>query len=1280
MSFARAWLICMILCWMSASTLLAQDDLELEDLLNDIAEEAINGDDAGGDAADFGDDELDDLLGDLEETADETVDTAGEAMDEGLDELGLDDLFDDTAGGAEPDASATTDAELDDLLGDLDAEVADETADAAADELDELGLDDMFDDSAEAVADAATDAVEDVADAATDELDELGLDDILGDSEADSTDMTEELADAVDELEEATEELADASEAMEEATGDMMDAAEDAADDVMDDMAADAGGDLEDLFGDLDDEAAGAIDAADAAVADAGDTATDMMDDAVAEELDELGLDDMIEDVDAASADVADAAATVEDVADEMSADVGGDLDDLMADADAELDMAAEAVEDADAALEDLEEVGIDDLLADDVQEPSVAAPAEPDVDVVAEDASADMDMADADFDLDDILGDDGDDAAPMDDDMGMADVEESFGGFDDAAMDVEPEPVVEETIEPAIVEVAEVDEDDEPAMEEADATELAKEVTAAEIIRRRANEIEGTRLVDEGNAALAAEDYEAALGRFEGALRLIQARPGNEEVIKRANWGISEANYNLAANAYKTGDRDVAEQLVAAALERTPNHRAAVRLQQKIGKAKTQPTRFDAAKQPDVIAEKAQVRDLLIEGREFYSVGEYDLAEQRFDQVRLLDPYNTDALEFLKKLGDRRYKISTIERDKTVADMMNEVRKRWNPPIEKDINLDDSQGGSQTEVPIRPETEIEKKMRELVIPIFEVRDANVVDVLEKLRKQSQDIDPEGLGINMVVKLDGAGGGTVTPSLDAAEPATEPFEDPFGGGDAGFDDPFAEDAGGFDDPVDDFDSGGGDFGGGAQTVTLNLRRVSLMDALQIITEVANLQFRIDKGVVFISPKGSVDRPMETRIYAVNPSFVDVIVTREDDTNEQRDEFVEIGSATTMTRRDVKKYFEDLGIPFPPGASVTFNASSSQLIVRNAVENLEVLERLLPKINRPPPQVEIEARFVEVRQTDLEELGLEWILTDDYEFAERVNGAPIGAREVLQIDADTDGFTKGLRFFGNDAAGIQGLSRTDAITSGGFVGDVASFSSVLTNPELNLVLHALNQKGATDLLSAPRVTTRSGVSASIEVVTEIIYPTEFTAESGTDNDIDIDTPISGDVTIASAFAIFPETFETREIGVILNVTPTVGADGFTIDLTMAPEVAELIGWIQYGTPPFNIPQPIFASRNVTTSIVVWDGQTVVLGGLIREELDTIDDRIPVLGDLPLLGRFFRNEAERSVKRNLLIFVTARVVDPAGRPVRAGEETFLPGATISTSDADGELATP
>lgn len=456
-------------------------------------------------------------------------------------------------------------------------------------------------------------------------------------------------------------------------------------------------------------------------------------------------------------------------------------------------------------------------------------------------------------------------------------------------------------------------------------------------------------------------------------------------------------------------------------------------------------------------------------------------------------------------------------------------------------------------------------------------------------------------------------------------------------------------------------------------ITLNLRRISMLDAIKYITEVAGLKYRVEEAAVIITPIDAPTGNIITRMYPVQPSFMDVIVERQASSEEEREsEFVSMSGRVTMTKSDVKEFFEKTGVKFPAGASITYNAAISQLIVANTADNLETFERILQQLNVVPNQVEIEARFIEVAQGDLEELGLQWILNDNYEFATERDGPG-----RMQVNANSAGMTQGNRFFNYSIDNMLTSPASTITRAAGQVplGSILSASSVLTNPEVTVVLQALSQHGGTDLLSAPRVTTRSGVNAQIQVVKEIIYPTEFDLTQPT---VDSD----GNVTMAPI--VTPGTFETRETGVILNVTPTVGPDGYTIDLVMAPEVAELVDWIQYGSSItisgsdvyfFNMPQPVFTSRNVTTSIVIWDGQTVVMGGLIREELTTIRDKIPILGDIPLLGWLFRSEGQNSRKMNLLIFVTARLVDPAGRPIHREGAMAMPGTGI---EAEPEAA--
>ncbi len=168
-------------------------------------------------------------------------------------------------------------------------------------------------------------------------------------------------------------------------------------------------------------------------------------------------------------------------------------------------------------------------------------------------------------------------------------------------------------------------------------------------------------------------------------------------------------------------------------------------------------------------------------------------------------------------------------------------------------------------------------------------------------------------------------------------------------------------------------------------------------------------------------------------------------------------------------------------------------------------------------------------------------------------------------------------------------------------------------------------------------------------------------------------------------------IFPVTSQL-ELGPVLDVVPYVLADGFTIQLTLVPSVREFVG---YDNPPnIAIPTqpntvivpsvlPRFRIRQVITSVDVWDGQTVVMGGMLSENSTVQKDSVPVLGDMPLIGRLFRSESSISTKRNLLIFVSPTLIDPAGNRLHTDEEmpfaqTAVPPQVKPQASATGSPA--
>ena len=148
------------------------------------------------------------------------------------------------------------------------------------------------------------------------------------------------------------------------------------------------------------------------------------------------------------------------------------------------------------------------------------------------------------------------------------------------------------------------------------------------------------------------------------------------------------------------------------------------------------------------------------------------------------------------------------------------------------------------------------------------------------------------------------------------------------------------------------------------------------------------------------------------------------------------------------------------------------------------------------------------------------------------------------------------------------------------------------------------------------------------------------------------------------------AITP-TVQQVETGPILDVLPVVLSDGYTINLTLIPSLIEFTG---YESPPslgnfstvgLNVvllptALPGFSVREITTTVNVWDGQTVVLGGLVYSTISEEKDTVPIIGDVPILGRLFQSDAKTEDKRNLMIFVTATLIDPAGNRVHSDDE--------------------
>jgi general secretion pathway protein D len=657
-------------------------------------------------------------------------------------------------------------------------------------------------------------------------------------------------------------------------------------------------------------------------------------------------------------------------------------------------------------------------------------------------------------------------------------------------------------------------------------------------------------------------------------------------------------------------------------------------------------------------LEKETRIAELLKQGRENYAVGEFDEAKKKFEAIMALDPANTEAIRMLQKTAQQRYDAATTELDATRRNMMAELRDTWNPrdyariaePTEV-ATFGKPKGPSGSE---EARLQIIKKMQSIQLPEIEFRQANIYNVVEELQQLSVEFDNsenrEEKGVNIILNLQAGREGAAAAGGGAAA-------DPFAAAGA---------------------AAGGEAGSDIPPITFSARYISLYDTLKIVTELAGLKFRVAGRVVMVVPLNSAEGDIVIRMYPVLPSVEEKVRTMQSEIGAggggdfAANRTLE-AAAPASEGADWKQFFKEMGVDWPDRSSIKYVRSIGRLVVANTEENLTKFEGILSILNVIPNQIEIEARFVEISRGDATSLGFEWLLTDDWELAQAAGSGrtPLASRPRISVRSDTTGgFTKGNRYYSE-------LSAAD----GGVPDQALTVAGILTNPELSFVLHVLEQKGHADLLSAPKVTTQAGTPATIKVVTEYIYPTDFAVTPITGTDANGNSTIVGGV-------VEPSGFETREVGVILEVTPDVSPETQMITLNMTPRVVSEPEWHDYGSEyqapdgsiqRLNMQQPFFHTREVATSISIYNSATVVMGGMITERRNDADDKIPLLGDLPIVGRLFRSRYDQSDKRNLMIFVTARLVDPSGRPLEASGENLPSRLTgIGGPAPDGGVA--
>ena len=667
----------------------------------------------------------------------------------------------------------------------------------------------------------------------------------------------------------------------------------------------------------------------------------------------------------------------------------------------------------------------------------------------------------------------------------------------------------------------------------------------------------------------------------------------------------------------------------------------------------------------PKLAQKQEQIKALLAAGRTLMANGQYEEALKKVEQVFTINAFNADAAQLAHELYKKFYVSGYKRRHADAAGMLAYEAWQWVEPTFPQ----DSSAEEQVDTIVKGADDhgTQAKLDKIVFPKVSFAKTEISAVIAWLHRNNSRHDPVDKKGVIIEFEASAPQDTEVKESEKVDPAAVAVDMEAPEANENREKPKVRSSNDI-------------------LVTLELNNVTLREVLNYICYLTGLKYSVSDGKVSLAfvtgmqsasfyvaasvPRLILNYDSGNDAAASNSS--DALGAESSDEGGVAEGSNSKASGVKVSAEALKKFFELFGVTFPEGSSIALRGNT--IYMKNSEENRRRMTDILQELNVNKPMVQVEVKSIELTDEDLEELGFNWSLGAIGKIKENSLWA---AGQGANTDYTASGEAKVMSMLGNMLSTdgttphlISGLNLFPDI-----FGSTKPFgSSVEFN--LSLTINALDRSDRTEIISAPKVLVNSGETATVIMGKRYYFPEswdelEIEVEEGGDNN-------GWNLTITEPV---PEFGESELMGTTFTVTPTVQPDNKTIRMSINPksvsggqredETYEIKLMIidresnQEDTAQskiYKIWRPVIQTRELNVQVDVFHGETLVLGGLSDSRAASRLDKIPILADIPFIGRLFQSHSEQSFRNNTLIFVTAKLMDNSGVPVRRTESSF------------------